>query len=115
MEYKTASNIRVIAFFLWDAIFQAQEEKLTEKPKLKDIFKGGIKTPDVLTWFLTHLVCAPDVWHEKSEIKQRRVDSIGQYIIYAATAGLEVPKKHFQLLLVTKRLTESKKLFNVLN
>ena len=61
MEYKTVSNIRGIVFFLWDVIFQAQEEKLTEKPKLKDIFKGGIKTPDVLTWFLTHLVCAPDV------------------------------------------------------
>ena len=110
MENKTTSNIRDMAFFLRDAIFQAEEEKLPEKPKLKDIFNGGVKTPDVLTQFLTHLVCSPDVRRGKSEIKQKRVN-----IIYAATADLKVPKKHIQLGLVTKSLTGSKKLLNVLN
>ena len=94
MEYKTASKIRDMTFFLRDAIFQAEEEKLPEKPKSKDIFNGGFKTPDVLTQFLMHLVYGPDVRRGKSETKQRRVDSIGQYIIYAATAALKIPKKH---------------------
>ena len=80
--------------YLRDAIFQAEEEKLSEKPKLKDIFSGGGKTPDVLTQFLTHLACGPDIRRGKFEIKQRRVDFIGLNIIYAATAGLKVPKKH---------------------
>ena len=53
-----------------------------------------VKTPDVLTQFLTHLACGPDIRRGKSEIKQRRVDFIGLDIIYAATAGLKVPKKH---------------------
>ena len=53
-----------------------------------------VKTPDVVTQSLTYLVCGPDVRRGKPENKQRRVDSIGQDIIYAATAGLKVPKKH---------------------
>ena len=64
-----------MTFFLRDIIFQAEEEKLPGKPKLKDIFNGGVKTPDVLTQFLTHLVCSPDILHEKSKIKQSMVDS----------------------------------------
>ena len=71
---KIASNIRDMTLFLPDATFQAEKEKLPEKPKLKDIFNGGVKTPDVLTHFLTHLVCSPDVRRGKSKIKQRRVD-----------------------------------------
>ena len=97
MEYKTTSNIRDKAFFLWNAMFQAEEEKVPEKPKLKDIFNGWVKTPDVLTQFF----CSPDVRRRKSEINQRRVDSIGQDVIYAATTGLKVPKKHIQPGLVT--------------
>ena len=83
MEYNTGSNIKNMKFFLRDTIFQAEEEKLPENPKLKDIFNGGIKTPNSV---LTHLVCAPDVRRGKSEIKQKKVDSISQDIIYAATA-----------------------------
>ena len=52
MEYKTASKIGNMVYFLRDAICQAKEEKLPEKPKLKYIFNGGLKTPDVLTQFL---------------------------------------------------------------
>ena len=96
-------------------LFQAEEEKFPEKPKLKDIFNGRVKTTDVFTQFLTHLVCGPDVRHGKSEIKQRRVDFIGQDVIYAATAGLKVPKTHIQLGLVTGSLTRSKNFMNVLN
>ena len=104
-----------MTFFLRDAIFQPEEEKLPEKPKLKDIFNGGVKTLDAITQFLTHLVCGPDARRGKSEIKQRRVDSIGQGIIYVATADLKFSKKHIQLGLVTESLTGSKKLLNVLN
>ena len=81
----------------------------------KNIFNGGIKTPDFLTQFLTDLDCGPDLRRGKSEIKQRRIDSVGQGIIYAGTAGLKVPKKRIQLGLVTKVLTGSKTLLNMLN
>ena len=61
MEYETVSNIRDMALFLRDVISPAEEEELAEKPKLKYVFNRGVKTPNVYTQFLTHLVCIPDV------------------------------------------------------
>ena len=53
--------------------------------------------------------------YDVENLKSRREGQTGQVIIYAATAGLKVPKKHIQLGLVTKSLTGSKKLLNVLD
>lgn len=83
-----------------------------KKITLEDLFKGEIA---FLTQFLNYIICGPDARRGKSEAKQRRIQSIANDIIFAATEGRYKSSKHIKLGMTLKSLTGSKKVVQLLN
>ena len=92
-----------------------ENKKLPENLTIKDIFAGECKVPEMLQQFLKYVICGPDPRRNNSIIKNRRIESICQDVIFATTSGLKIPSKHLQVGLVMKSLTGSKKAVEILN
>ena len=65
--------------------------------------------------FLHHLIYGYDTWKRESSIKRRRIDSIAQDVIYAATGGTAKPSKQIVIGLAFKSMTGSRRIVVILN
>ena len=100
------AKLRDAAFLLRQAIMEAEIHPLPDNLTIEDIGKGEIDVPDIVQEFLQNVISGPD-YRRKTEAKQRRINSIGQDLIFAATAGRKKPRKHLQLQSWTKCLRKS--------
>ena len=72
-------------------------------------------SPQLLVEFLNCVIVDPAKHQLQSEAKRKRVDSISQDIVFAATNGLVKPGKHLQMGIAMKSLTGSRKILKILN
>ena len=112
---KLMVKLRDTAFLLREEIMATENKKLPKNLKIKDIFAGECKVPEMLQQFLKYVICGPDPRRNNSIIKNRRIESICQDVIFAATSGLKIPSKHLQVCLAMKSLMGSKKAVEILN
>ena len=108
-------KIKEVAFILREDILTAPVTPLPENLTLDDILNGEIKTPNSVALFLHHLIGGLDSRWGNTETKKRRIDSIGQDLVYATTSGRYKPSKHLRVGLALKSITGSKKALVVLN
>ena len=108
-------QIRDIAYTLRESIMNAERKPLPENLKLEDISKGEVDVPYLVTLFFQHLIGGPDSRRWRQDSKQRRISSLSQDAVFAATSGMKKPRKHLQLGVALKSLTGSKKVINMLN
>ena len=85
---KLMVKLRDTAFLLREEIMATENKKLPENLKIKDIFAGECKVPEILQQFLKYVICGPDPRRNNSIIKNRRIESICQDVIFATTSGL---------------------------
>ena len=108
-------KIKEVAFLIRKSILDCKHQPLQENITLEDIKKGEIETPEILENFLTYLIAGPDSRRHESDVKQRRIKSIIDDVIYAATGGKKKPSKHLMLGMAIKSLTGSRTVLQVLN
>ena len=108
------AKLREASFFLRQAIMEADVNTLPDNVTIEDINKVEVDVPEVVKEFLQNVISGPD-YRRKTETKRSRIDSIGQDLIFAATAGRKKPKKHLQLGLAMKSLTGSRRVIESLN
>ena len=108
-------KIRDVALLLRKAITNSDKRILPTSLTLGDIYKGEIDSPELLTDFLSRLIFGYDTWRRESSIKQRRVHSIAQDVIYAATGGTAKPPKQIIMGLAFKSMTGSRRIVEILN
>ena len=68
-----------------------------------------------LSQFFQYLICGPGSRRWKSDAKQRLIQSISQYVIFAASSGRKLPSKHLKLGVTLKCLIGSRKVIEILN
>ena len=107
--------MRDAAFELRKVILNTEKRRLPNTLNLTDIYEGEMNLPQLLVEFLNCLIVGPAKHQAQSEAKRRRVDSISQDIVFAATNGLVKPAKHLQMGIAMKSLTGSRKILEILN
>lgn len=80
---------------------------------LEDILKGECDVPKELHLLIECLLKGPN--GSKSSIKEKKIESISQSIMYCASNGLMKPALPVWLALATKSLTGSRKMIEILN
>ena len=108
------SKLRDVAFLLRETIMEAEVRPLPKDLTADDICKGEVDVPEIITTFLTDLICGPD-YRRKKHMKTYRINSLSEDLIFAATSAKKKPKKHLQLGLFLKSLTGSRKIITLLN
>ena len=73
-----------------------------------------MNTPPILHEFLDHLIVG-HTSKTKSDIKRRRIESIEQDIVYAASGSNVKPSKHLITGIAFKSMTGSRKIVDILN
>ncbi|XP_057304270.1 uncharacterized protein LOC130641476 [Hydractinia symbiolongicarpus] len=115
MKTKLKAKIRDVAFALRSAIMEIEKCPIPDEVTFADIKKGEVEAPNELIEFFSYLIGGPDQRIVKSNQKQRRIKSIADDVIFAATSGKKKPAKHLQLGLAVKSITGSKKVIEMLN
>ena len=115
MEGKLERKVKEVAFALRAEIAKAETRKLPENLTIDDIKRGEVAIPDIILQFFHHLIVGPDLRRRHSQAKTRRIHSISQDVIFAATSGRKVPGKHLQIGMAVKSLTGSRKVIDMLN
>ena len=110
-----SKKIQDAAFILRKEITSSNKRSLPQSLTLEDIIKGEIDSPDLLYEFLSHVTFGYDRGNRESSIKKRRVNSIAQDIIYAATGGAVKPAKQLLMGLAFKSMTGSSRIIEILN
>ena len=64
---------------------------------------------------MNNIICSPDVWLAKSASKFRRVKSVSEDAMFAATSSLKKLSKHLQLGMAIKVVTGSRNGVDILN
>ena len=64
---------------------------------------------------MNNIICSPDVWLAKSASKLRRVKSVSEDAMFAATSSLKKLSKHLQLGMAIKVVTGSRNGVDILN
>ena len=108
-------KIKEVAFLIRKSILDCKHQPLPENITLEDFKKGEVETPEILEKFLTYLIAGPDSRRHESDVKQRRIKSISDDVIYATTGDKKKPSKHLMLGMTIKSLTGSKIVLQILN
>ena len=108
-------KIKEVAFLIRKSILDCKHQPLPENITLEDVRKGEVETPEILEKFLTYLIAGPDSRMHESDVKQRRIKSISDDVIYATTGRKKKPSKHLMLGMAIKSLTGSKTVLQILN
>ena len=108
-------QLRDVVLALREELRKQSPQKLPENLKIAAIFQGEVNVPDNLHLFLNYLISRPDPRKQSSSNKQRRINLIGENIIYAISSGAKIPAKHLQVGLAMKSLTGSRKVIEVLD
>ena len=108
-------KIKEVAFLTRKSILDCKHKPLPENITLEDVKKGEVETFEILEKFLTYLIAGPDSRKHESDVKQRRIKSISDDVIYATTGGKKKPSKHLMLGMAIKSLTGSKTVLQILN
>ena len=108
-------QLRDVVLALREELRKQSPQKLPENLKIAAIFQGEVNVPDNLHLFLNYLISRPDPRKQSSSNKQRRINLIGENIIYAISSGAKIPAKHLQVGLAMKSLTGNRKVIEVLD
>ena len=108
-------QLRDVVLALREELRKQSPQKLPENLKIEAIFQGEVNVPDNLHLFLNYLISRPDPRKQSSSNKQRRINLIGENIIYAISSGAKIPAKHLQVGLAMKSLTGNRKVIEVLD
>ena len=84
-----SNQIREVALLLRESIINAEKTPLPESLTLKDILKGEVQVPSNLSLLFKYLIAGPDSKIWKQTIKQKRISSISQDAVCAATSDLK--------------------------
>ena len=98
-----------VALALREDLRKQSPKKLPEILNIADIFQSEVNVPNNLHLSLNYLISGPDPRKQLSSNKQRRINSIGEDIIYAVSSGARIPAKHLQFGLAMKSLTGNRK------
>ena len=112
---KEGVKIKEVAFLIRKSILYCKHQPLPENITLEDVKKGEVETPEILEKFLIYLIADPDSRRHETDVKQRRIKSISDDVIYATTGGKKNPSKHLMLGMAIKSLTGSKTVLQILN
>ena len=115
LEDDVQMKIRDAAYAMRKAILQSVVTPLPESVTSENLMDGEIEAPDILENFLVHLIAGPVGNSNIQPSKVRRINSISQDIMYAVSSGKVKPSKQILLGMVTKSLTGSKKMVEMLN
>ena len=108
-------QIKKVAFALRESRSKAEHRTLPENLTLEDMYKGEIDVPELVLDFFTYLIGGPDSRCCSQPSKQRRINSINQDAIFAATSGQKNPGKHLVIGMTLKSLTGSRKVVDMMN
>ena len=108
-------QIRDVAFMLREEILKMEKKSLPDNITVDDIVIGTGNTPAILETFLHYLIGRPKSRSSNSEVKKRRIKSIGKDVVFATSSGRKIPGKHLKLGIAVKSLTGSRKLIEMLN
>ena len=103
------------ALALREDLRKQSPKKLPEILNIADISQSEVNFPDNLHLSLNYFISGPDPRKQSSSNKQRRINSIGEDIIYTVSSGAKIPAKHLQVGLALKSLTGSRKVIELLN
>ena len=109
------TKVRDIALLLREEINRAERFPLSNNLKTKDIKRGEVTVPELVTNFFQNLIGVPDVRRWESNFKKIRIKSMSEDAVFAATAGLKKPQKHLILGIALKNLTGSRKVIEIMN
>ena len=108
-------QLRDAALVLRETVLSSESKPLPENLTIDSVLHGTTNVLPKLSQFFQYLICHPDSRRWKSDAKQRRIQSISQDIIFAASSGFKLPSKHLKLGVVLKSLTGSRKVVEILN
>ena len=97
------------------AISNAEVNTLIQNITLQNILDGEVKVPEIVELFFQYLVGGPDSRSWKQDGKQRRIRSLSQDAVFAATSGRKIPKEHIQFGLNLKSMTGSRRVIEMAN
>ena len=108
-------QLRDAALVLHETVLSSESKPLPENLTIDSVLYGTTNVPPKLSQFFQYLICRPDSRRWKSDAKQRRIQSVSQDIIFAASSGCKLPSKHLKLGVALKSLTGSRKVVEILN
>ena len=114
-SHRVNVKIRDVAYALREAIMNSEKTPLPDNLTIEDIANGEVNVPEIVTQFFQHLICGPDSRRWQQSMKQRRIKSISQDVVFATTSGQKKPRKHLELGLTLKSLTGSRKVVEMIN
>ena len=106
---------RDAALVLCEIIFLSESTSVPENLTINSVLHRTTNVPPKLNQFFQYLICGPDSRRWKSAGKQRRIQSIRQHVILAASSGCKLPSKHLKLGFASKSSTGSGKVVEILN
>ena len=109
------TKVRDIALLLREEINRAERFPLSNNLKTKDIKRGEVTVPELVTNFFQNLIGVPDVRRWESNFKKIRIKSMSEDAVFAATAGLKKPQKHLMFGIALKSLTGSRNVIEIMN
>lgn len=91
------------------------KRELSNSMKLENFSNGEVGTPEIVRLFFEYLIAGLDARSLNQSLKQRKIDSISQYAVFAATSGVKKPRKYSIVGLALKSLTGCKKAIDMIN
>ena len=91
------AKIRDVALILREELKKSEKRQLPDNLKIDHIQKGEVNIPELLNIFFENLIGGPDSPHWASNLKQIRMKSTSEDVVFAATGGLKKPQKHLML------------------
>lgn len=108
------SKIKLMAFDIRRKVMEMDKRHLPKNNiMLKNIFEGECSIPNELYVLIKSLLSGPR--ESRNERKDIKIDSICSSIIYSMTNGTVKPSTSLSLGLVTKSVTGSRKMVEILN